>query len=66
MEPDQRRSRILEAIVAELRRQGRLDPRDIDVDAMARAVHEALERPAVEDVDSLSREPDELNAANDV
>jgi hypothetical protein len=63
---DQRRLRILAAIGEELRRQGRIDPRDVDLEALAAAVDAALVHPATEDIEELSRDLDELNAANDV
>jgi hypothetical protein len=60
----ERRISILAALSAEFRRQG-IDPANVEVEAVATAVECALENPQPEDVDALSKEPEELNAAND-
>lgn len=57
-----RRVAILSALRGELKRQ---DVSSVDVDALAAAVDKALGGWEPPDVDELSKETDELNAAND-
>lgn len=65
-EPESRRHDIVAAITRELQRQALTDAARIDVTALAEAVERALDQPEAEEIDELSREPDDLNAANDI
>ena len=61
---NERRIAILAAASSEIRRQGlALDV--VDLESLASAIERVLAAPEDGDVDELSREPDELNAAND-
>ena len=60
-----RRQRILSAISDEIGRQAADKVSRLDIDAIAAAVEESLVTHE-NDVDALSREPDHLNASNDI
>lgn len=60
-----RRQRILSAISDEIGRQAVDEVSRLDIDAIAAAVEESLVTHE-NDVDALSREPDHLNASNDI
>lgn len=67
-DPGSRRLTILAALATELDRQcspAAPGAAALDLDALAEAVDLALGDAPPADVDALSREPDELNAAND-
>ena len=66
MDREKRKLDISTAISRELHRQGVPEAATIDLHALAEAVDRALEEPEPVDVDELSREPDDLNAANDI
>lgn len=65
MSRNERRIAVLAAASRELRQQG-IGLETIDLEALATAIERALDAPEPGDVDELSREPDELNAANDI
>lgn len=60
-----RRQRILSAISDEVGRQAVDKVKQLDIEAIAAAVEKSLVTHK-NDVDALSREPDHLNASNDI
>jgi len=61
-----RKMAILAALRRELDRHVGKSAGDVDAEALARAVDAALGDWEPPEVDELSKEPDELNASNDV